>query len=158
MDTGRPSQFRFGRRLSHRADGCVRRRSGTGRARPFGDGGFRRVRAPAPDTVATDPSQRSTSLRAAKCIHVLNNMSVSRGEMSMRYGRRFAFVVAVISGLPLPPPCPFAQPLVDVSRLPINPPVTTATARPGLPQGEVQMVVRLTDPPLAAVLGPNAKR
>jgi subtilisin family serine protease len=48
---------------------------------------------------------------------------------------------------------------VDVSNLAITAPPTSVAMPMGIPKkGQVQIIIRLSDPPLAAALGPNAKR
>ena len=71
--------------------------------------------------------------------------------------RLLALVVAATAAIARPLPTAAAQMVVDLSSLAV-PPGTEATARSSLPVGDVQIIVRLADPPLAAVLGPNAKR
>jgi len=75
----------------------------------------------------------------------------------MVFFRLLAIVVAAIAAAAVPPLPAAAQDLLDVSSLAV-PAATAATERAGLPAGDVQIIVRLTDPPLTAVLGPNAKR
>ncbi|MEJ7669951.1 MAG: S8 family serine peptidase [Casimicrobiaceae bacterium] len=78
----------------------------------------------------------------------------------MVFFRLIVLVAATLVGGALPVSPSAAQTLVDtvdVSSLAV-PPEIAATERAGLVGGDVQIIVRLTDPPLAVVLGPHAKR
>jgi len=67
---------------------------------------------------------------------------------------------AVVGGVALPVSPALAQTKVpiDVSSLALSAQAPSNLAPAGAPKGPVQIVIRLADPPLAAAVGPNAKR
>ncbi len=65
---------------------------------------------------------------------------------------------AAAAGVALSASVATAASLADVSSLQVSQPVTSTAKPTAIATGKVQVFVRLTDPPLAAMLGANAKR